>query len=90
MKIFSAVVAASLAAVSGASGAEVLTNGGFEAGSLAGWTVFTQGGSSGALFVTSLGAGAGLPISGSSAAGPAAGEWYAAVDQNGGDRKSVV
>ncbi len=83
MRFFGSLMAASLAAASGASGAELLTNGGFETGSLAGWSVFTQGGSSGALFATDLVMGAGLPISGSAAAGPAAGDWYAAVDQGG-------
>lgn len=73
-----------LAVASGASNAaNVIVNGGFETGNFSGWTTNTLTGSNGQVFVSSLVAGASLPVSGQPAAGPAGGSYYAAVDQGG-------
>lgn len=76
---------AAVAAVCAGTGhaANVIVNGGFETGDFSGWTTNTLTGSSGQLFVSNLASGAALPVSGQSAAGPAGGSFYAAVDQNG-------
>ncbi|RYD32757.1 MAG: VPDSG-CTERM sorting domain-containing protein [Verrucomicrobiaceae bacterium] len=65
-----------------ARAAQLLVNGGFESGSLAGWTVEDQAGGSGSFFVSTPGAS--TPLSGFPTAGSAAnGSFYAVTDQTG-------
>jgi hypothetical protein len=67
------------------TGAELLVNGGFEAG-LAGWLVTDQANSSGSIFPVS---GAVTPISGFATVGPHSGTTYAVSDQTGGGAHSL-
>ncbi|HRI16081.1 MAG TPA: hypothetical protein PLX89_24040 [Verrucomicrobiota bacterium] len=62
-----------------ASAAELLVNGGFEAG-LSGWTVTDQAGSSGSFYAVS---GTTTPLSGFGTVGPASGLQYGLTDQGG-------
>lgn len=76
------IVAATTCTLHTASAQELLTNGGFETGDFTGWTTTVLAGSNGDIFVTDLAAGDALPLSPNTAAGPASGDWYAAVDQS--------
>lgn len=62
------------------SGSQLITNGGFETGSLSGWTVVSQAGSTGNFFVLS---GTTAPLSGLATVGPAGGSFYAVSDETG-------
>lgn len=59
---------------------ELITNGGFESGTLAGWTVTDLAGGSGSWFANS---GLTSPLSGSATVGAAGGVFYAVTDQTG-------
>jgi hypothetical protein len=71
---------------------QLITNGGFETGTFAGWTAQCQngcigsGGSDGNLFVTGATA---APISGETTVGAASGNFYALSDQGGGGAYSL-
>lgn len=73
---------AALAAASTSFGAptELISNGGFESGDFTGWTVDSQLGSGGNLFVNS---GTSSPLNSFSTAGAASGTYYAITDQGG-------
>ena len=59
---------------------QLLSNGGFEAGSLAGWTVTSSGGSLGTWLANT---GNFTPLTGNQTVGAASGNWYAVTDQFG-------
>lgn len=59
---------------------ELITNGGFETGSLTGWFTANQTGGSGSFFVAT---GTLTPVSGNLTVGPANGNYYAVSDQSG-------
>jgi len=59
---------------------QLLTNGGFETGSLAGWTVTSSGGSLGMWLADNANF---TPLTGNPTVGPANGNWYAVTDQFG-------
>ena len=62
--------------------ANLITNGGFETGDFAGWTVVDQAGGSGSFFISNPGTA--TPLSGfSTAANPSGGRFYAVSDQFG-------
>lgn len=66
----------------GAQAQQLITNGGFETGSFAGWNANVQGGSNGSLYIN--GNGNNTPYSGFSAAtNPTGGNYYAITDQGG-------
>ena len=67
-------------AVSAASAANLIVNGDFESGTLAGWSEFDQAGGSGSWFALS---GTSGPLSGEPTVGPAGGSFYALTDQTG-------
>jgi VPDSG-CTERM motif len=65
-----------------AKATELITNGDFETGTFAGWTVVDQAGGSGSFFISTPGAA--TPISGfPTAANGSGGLWYAVSDQTG-------
>ena len=90
MKLFLvAAAAASTALATPAFAAELITNGGFETGSFAGWSSNVQSGSFGNRFVSAPGTNA--PASGfATAANPLGGNFYAVTDQNGGGAYSLT
>ena len=59
---------------------QLLTNGGFETGSLAGWTVTSSAGSLGMWLADNANF---TPLTGNPTVGPASGSWYAVTDQFG-------
>lgn len=59
---------------------QLITNGGFETGTLAGWTAATQPGASGGWFVSNSFV---SPLSGHLTVGPAGGTFYAVADEPG-------
>ena len=74
-----ALVGMVLAAPSFAS--ELITNGGFETGTFAGWTVVNQTGGNGNMYISSPGSN--TPNGFSSAGNPSGGSFYAVSDQTG-------
>ncbi len=76
-KLFATICVLSLALTAQAN--EVLTNGGFETGTFAGWTVSDVGGP-GSFFVTGATT---TPLTGNPTVGPASGNFYAVSDQYG-------
>jgi hypothetical protein len=80
--VLAVVLLGTLATMRGAEAApmELITNGGFETGTLAGWTVTDQAGGSGTFFASNA---AVSPLSGLPTAGPATGAFYAVSDQTG-------
>lgn len=78
------IFALGLALASGLASAapiQLNTNGGFETGTFAGWTVTNQAGGSGSWFIDDNNGT--TPISGQTTVGPAAGNFYAVTDQGG-------
>lgn len=65
----------------GAAPIQLITNGGFETGTFAGWTVTDLAGGSGSWFIDD--ANGTTPLSGQSTMGPASGNFYAVTDQSG-------
>jgi hypothetical protein len=72
-----------------AHGAQLITNGTFETGTLAGWTVASQAGSFPGSNFFAL-SGTITPQSGSSTVGPASGSFYAVSDQVGPDAHALL
>src|SRR5271155_142622 len=75
-KLFATICVLSLALTAQAN--EVLTNGGFETGNFAGWTVSNAGTAPDSFFVTNQTT---TPENGNPTVGPASGNWYAVTDQ---------
>jgi hypothetical protein len=78
------MLAFGLALASGVAGAapiQLITNGGFETGTFAGWTVTDLANGSGSWFIDD--ANGATPFSGLGTVGPAAGSSYAVTDQTG-------
>jgi hypothetical protein len=76
-----------LGLVMNAKAGELIVNGGFETGSLSGWTETDQAGGSGSWFVNSSTT---SPMSGFLTPGPAGGSFYALTDQTGPGSHSLV
>ena len=66
---------------------ELITNGGFETGTLAGWSVFDQAGGFGSWFARNLPSG---PLSGLPTVGPSSGMWYALTYQQGAGTLALI
>lgn len=69
-----------LAAAQPAMATDLIVNGGFESGSLSGWTNYNQAGGNGDWFVVS---GTATPLSSFVTVGAASGDYYAVTDQTG-------
>jgi hypothetical protein len=83
------LITLSLGFPSSARADQLLINGGFETGTLAGWTVVNRVGSfpGGSFFAAT---GTVTPVSAHSTVGPASGNFYAVSDQNGGGTHSLL
>ena len=89
MKTLLFAVAASAVLSTPAFAAELITNGGFETGTFAGWSSNVQGGSNGNRFIDTPGTS--TPASGfGTAANGAGGNFYAVTDQGGGGAYSLT
>jgi len=73
--------------VSVASATNLIVNGGFESGSLTGWSEFDQTGGSGSWFANNTTV---SPLSGLPTVGPASGSWYAQTDQTGPGSHALI
>ena len=80
LKVAPVVVACLISMPAQAVSVELITNGGFETGTLAGWTVDDLAGGSGSFFIESAST---TPLSGNFTAGPSSGVFYAVSDQSG-------
>lgn len=80
-RLMLALCLASASGVVVAAPIQLLTNGDFEIGTLAGWTVTDLAGGSGSWFIDD--ANGTTPSSGRSTVGPAGGSFYAVTDQSG-------
>jgi hypothetical protein len=69
-----------LAGLPARADSQLIVNGGFETGNLAGWTAVDQAGGSGSWFASSS---TSAPLSGLATAGPAGGTFYVVTDQTG-------
>lgn len=67
---------------------ELISNGGFESGSLSSWTVVDQPGGSGSFFIDD--ATGGTPYSGQASVGPASGRFYGVSDQSGPGAHALI
>lgn len=81
MKLKKIVTLLALVSLSGfAIATPLITNGGFESGSLAGWTATGSGGYGNNFYLSSS---TSAPVSGLATAGAASGSYYAVADENG-------
>src|SRR5882724_5751367 len=85
---FKTVAFGILCCASAANAVQLVSNGGFETGTLAGWTVASQAGSFPGSNFFAL-SGTTTPQSGSTTVGPASGTFYAVSDQSGSGTQTL-
>lgn len=81
VRLVLALSLASFAGVAGAAPVQLITNGGFETGTFAGWTVTDLAGGSGSWYIDDNSGS--TPFSANATVGPATGDYYAVSDQVG-------